>query len=191
MLSTKRDDQADPLASLAWPSPALPSISSAENSRRSGRHHRSRLIAAFRGGAKVAPLLRDLENVPYPKRSAIIIDYATTRGREEPVAAVITESTVQWLLHRRMNSQQQMRWSPRGAHLRLKVRASVVNGRSISSMPSRSVGRAARFGEQRNHPQVLDGLCVTEVKAGRWVGGRSSRRVTPPLRPSAWPAPDL
>jgi hypothetical protein len=26
----------------------------------------------------------------------------------------ITESTVQWLLHRRMNAQQQMRRSPRG-----------------------------------------------------------------------------
>jgi hypothetical protein len=27
-----------------------------------------------------------------------------------------------------MNAQQQMRWSPRGAHLMLKVRTSVVNG---------------------------------------------------------------
>jgi hypothetical protein len=34
---------------------------------------------------------------------------------------------VQWLLHRRMNASQQMRWSPRGAHLMLKVRTSVVN----------------------------------------------------------------
>jgi hypothetical protein len=30
-------------------------------------------------------------------------------------------------------------------------------------MPSRSVGRAVRFGEQRNHPQVLDGLMRTET----------------------------
>jgi hypothetical protein len=27
-----------------------------------------------------------------------------------------------------MNAQQQMRWSPRGAHLMLKVRCAVVNG---------------------------------------------------------------
>jgi hypothetical protein len=40
----------------------------------------------------------------------------------------VTESTVQWLLHRRMHAQQQMRWSPRGAHLMLKVRTAVVNG---------------------------------------------------------------
>ena len=44
------------------------------------------------------------------------------------ISTAITESTVQWLLHRRMNAQQQMRWSPRGAHLMLKVRTSVVNG---------------------------------------------------------------
>jgi hypothetical protein len=35
---------------------------------------------------------------------------------------------VQWLLHRRMGANQQMRWSPRGAHLMLKVRTSVING---------------------------------------------------------------
>ena len=58
----------------------------------------------------------------------IIIDYATARRGEEPISTAITESTVQWLLHRRMNAQQQMRWSPRGAHLMLKVRTSVVNG---------------------------------------------------------------
>ena len=42
-----------------------------------------------------------------------------------------TESTVQRLLHRlhrRMNAQQHMRWSPRGAHLMLKVRTATANG---------------------------------------------------------------
>ena len=34
---------------------------------------------------------------------------------------------MQWLVHRRMSAQQQMRWSLRGAHLMLKVRTSVVN----------------------------------------------------------------
>ncbi len=57
-----------------------------------------------------------------PRQSRISV-----RRRTLPSAA-ITESTVQWLLHRRMNAQQQMRWSPRGAHLMLKVRTSVVNG---------------------------------------------------------------
>ncbi len=33
-----------------------------------------------------------------------------------------------WLLHRRMGANQQMRWSPRGAHRMLKVRTAVANG---------------------------------------------------------------
>lgn len=50
-------------------------------------------------------------------QSDIIIDDATARRREEPILTAVTESTVQWLLHRRMNAQKQMRWTPRGAHL--------------------------------------------------------------------------
>jgi hypothetical protein len=75
----------------------------------------------------VARLLGDLEAY-VSGQSGIIIDYAAARRREELISTAITESTVQWLLHRRMNAQQQMRWSPRGAHLMLKVRTSVVNG---------------------------------------------------------------
>lgn len=76
---------------------------------------------------KVARLLRDLEKY-VSGQSEIIIDYAKARRCDEPISTAITESTVQWLLHRRMNAQQQMRWSPRGAHLMLKVRTAAVNG---------------------------------------------------------------
>jgi hypothetical protein len=57
----------------------------------------------------------------------LIIDYATARRCEEPFSTSPIERAVQWLLHRRMAAQQQMRWSPRGAHLMLKVRTSIVN----------------------------------------------------------------
>jgi hypothetical protein len=56
----------------------------------------------------VAPLLGELETY-VSGQSDIIIDYATVRRCEEPISTAITESTVQWLLHRRMNAQQQMR----------------------------------------------------------------------------------
>ena len=75
---------------------------------------------------KVARLLRDLKTY-VSRQSEIIIDYATARRCGEPISTAITESTVQWLLHRRMNAPQQMRWSPRGAHLMLKVRTAAVN----------------------------------------------------------------
>ncbi|HUB44559.1 MAG TPA: ISKra4 family transposase, partial [Acetobacteraceae bacterium] len=76
---------------------------------------------------KLLGVLRALETY-VSGQSALIIDYATARGSDEPISTANTESTVQWLLHRRMGNKQQMRWSPRGAHLMLKVRTSVMNG---------------------------------------------------------------
>ena len=76
---------------------------------------------------KVARLLGDLETYVCGQ-SDIIIDYATARRCKEPISTAVTESTVQWLLHRRMNAQQQTCWTPRGAHLMLKVRCAVMNG---------------------------------------------------------------
>jgi hypothetical protein len=58
----------------------------------------------------------------------LIIDYASARLDDEPFVTSPTEGAVQWLLHRRMGAQQQMRWSPRGAHLMLQVRTAIVNG---------------------------------------------------------------
>jgi hypothetical protein len=75
---------------------------------------------------KVADLLRALETY-VSGQSALIIDYATSRRQELPISTAPTESMVQWLLNRRMNASQHMRWSPRGAHLLLKVRTSVMN----------------------------------------------------------------
>jgi hypothetical protein len=82
-------------------------------------------VAATAG--KVARVLRGLETY-VAGQSELIIDYATGRRRDEPISTATTESTVQRLLHRRMGAQHQMRWSPRGAHLMLKVRTSIVNG---------------------------------------------------------------
>jgi hypothetical protein len=106
---------------------------------------------------KVTRLLLDLETY-VSVRSDIIIDYATVRFEEEPISTAITESTVQWLLHRRMNAKQHMRWSPRGAHLMLKVRTATATGRLSGITLSRNGGPAGRTGERRDGPQVLDGV---------------------------------
>jgi hypothetical protein len=82
-------------------------------------------VAAVAG--KVANTLRALETY-VSGQAELIIDYATARHRDEPISTATTESTVQWLLHRRMGANQQMRWSPKGAHLMLKVRTAVTNG---------------------------------------------------------------
>lgn len=77
--------------------------------------------------AKVAALLRGLE-IYVSGQAGLIIDYARARRSDEPISTATTEGTVQWLLHRRMGANQQMRWSPRGAHRTLKVRTAVANG---------------------------------------------------------------
>jgi hypothetical protein len=91
---------------------------------------------------KVTRLLGELETYVCGQ-SDIIIDYATAGRREEPISTAVTESTVQWLVHRRMNAQQQMRWTPRGAHLMLKVRCAVING-SLQHDHAVAEGRARR-----------------------------------------------
>ena len=83
--------------------------------------------AAPAAAAKVAALLRGLETY-VSGQADLIIDYAAARRRDEPISTATTEGTVQWLLHRRMGANQQMRWSPRGAHRMLKVRSAVANG---------------------------------------------------------------
>jgi hypothetical protein len=83
-------------------------------------------LPATSAALKVTRLPGELETYVCGQ-SDIIIDYATVRRREEPTSTAVTESTVQWLVHRHMNAQQQMGWTPR-AHLMLKVRCTVMNG---------------------------------------------------------------
>jgi hypothetical protein len=83
--------------------------------------------AAPAAAAKVAPSLRGLETY-VSGQAGLIIDYAKARRDGEPISTATTESAVQWLLHRRMGANQQMRWSPRGAHRMLQVRTAVANG---------------------------------------------------------------
>lgn len=83
--------------------------------------------AAAKSAAKLAKALIALET--YVSGLAdLIIDYASARLDDEPFSTSPTEGAVQWLLHRRMGARQQMRWSPRGAHLMLQVRTAIVNG---------------------------------------------------------------
>ena len=84
--------------------------------RRSGWHSGYTVLDRPAVALKVTRLPGELE-IYVCGQSDIIIDDATARRREEPILTAVTESTVQWLLHRRMNAQKQMRWTPRGAHL--------------------------------------------------------------------------
>jgi hypothetical protein len=57
-----------------------------------------------------------------------LINYAERHRAGLRVGTAITEGTANFLVNRRMNKCQQMRWSRRGADLLLQVRCAVYNG---------------------------------------------------------------
>ena len=61
-------------------------------------------------------------------QSAWLVNYAERHREGLRVGTSITEGTANFLVNRRMNKSQQMRWSRRGADLLLQVRCAVYNG---------------------------------------------------------------
>ena len=57
-----------------------------------------------------------------------IVDYGERYRSGRRIATSLAESAVNSLVARRMVKNQQMRWSQKGAHLMLQVRAAVTNG---------------------------------------------------------------
>jgi hypothetical protein len=61
-------------------------------------------------------------------QSTRLVNYAKRYRAGLRVGTSMTEGTANFLVNRRMNKAQQMRWSPRGADLLLQVRCAVYNG---------------------------------------------------------------
>jgi len=61
-------------------------------------------------------------------QAAWLVNYAKRHRAGERVGTSITEGTANFLVNRRMNKSQQMRWSRNGADLLLQVRCAVYNG---------------------------------------------------------------
>jgi hypothetical protein len=59
---------------------------------------------------------------------AWLVNYAERHRAGLRVGTAITEGTANFLVNRRMNKSQQMRWSRRGADLLLQVRCAVYSG---------------------------------------------------------------
>ncbi len=74
--------------------------------------------------ARCAELRSYIEN-----NEGALIDYGQSHRAGKPISTSRAESTVNNLVNTRMNKRMQMRWSPRGAHRVLQVRAAVLDGR--------------------------------------------------------------
>jgi len=74
--------------------------------------------------ARCAELRSYIEN-----NEGALIDYGQRARAGKPISTSRAEGTVNQLVNARMNKRRQMRWSPRGAHRVLQVRAAVLDGR--------------------------------------------------------------
>ena len=92
------------------------------------------LMSAFKGRRKVGEPVRKLRRAVgrvdsyLRSQSAWLVNYAERHRAGLRVGTSITEGTANFLVNRRMNKSQQMRWSRRGANLLLQVRCAVYNG---------------------------------------------------------------
>ena len=89
-----------------------------------GEQGRRRSIAPSR---KLWTTLRALDGY-LTGQSDWLVNYAERHRAGLRVGTAITEGTANFLVNRRMNKSQQMRWSRRGADLLLQVRCAVYNG---------------------------------------------------------------
>ena len=65
----------------------------------------------------------------FKNHEGALIDYGQRYRAGKPISTSRAEGTVNHLVNARMNKRRQMRWSPRGAHRVLQVRAAVLDGR--------------------------------------------------------------
>ena len=80
-------------------------------------------------GEPARTLRRALDAVDrYLTQSAWLVNYAERHRAGLRVGTSLTEGTANFLVNRRMNKSQQMRWSRRGADLLLQVRCAGFNG---------------------------------------------------------------
>jgi hypothetical protein len=99
-------------------------------------------------------------------QAAWLVNYAKRYRAGERVGTSITEGTANFLVNRRMNKPQQMRWSRNGADLLLQVRCAVYNGtlgvgfghgpRSLHG-PKENLERASLVLTSRRHVTAVNG----------------------------------
>jgi len=87
--------------------------------------------AAFESGDETSrKLLKGVEELEtYIERNqAFIPNYGERYRNGERISTGFVESAVNQVVSKRMAKQQQMQWTPRGAHLLLQVRTRVLDG---------------------------------------------------------------
>ena len=93
--------------------------------------------------AQTARFARSLERLDYrlgelfaylERNSGSTISYGKHYREHRPISTAMAESAVNQVINARMCKHQQMRWTPRGAHLLAQVRCAVINGDLVAKL---------------------------------------------------------
>jgi hypothetical protein len=180
-----------------------------EGSRNRGRLPRPAGGGGQRGGGPELPEQRKLckaavgEFGGYLRANAASIpNYGERYRAGEVISSSLAESTINQVVSKRMVKKQQMRWTPRGAHLLLQVRTRVLNAdladqfrRWHPASPTASKARQLGSPLPRNLPRFapLSHSVQTYARRSRPSAKRerrtaSSRRPRPVARDVWWTA---
>lgn len=116
----------------------------------------------------------------YLRANAERIPHCGERRRAgEAISTAFVESAVNQVISKRMVKKQQMRWSPRGAHLLLQVRTRVLNNTLTNDYqrwypqlhPHPGTGRAGRSADGGIAPTGCSALACEHLRTS-WVAGR-------------------
>lgn len=84
-------------------------------------------IAASEKRAKLTKMVREFRGY-IETNSGFIPNYGERYQYGEAISTAFVESTINWVVSKRMVKKQQMRWTKPGAHLLLQVRTKTLNG---------------------------------------------------------------
>jgi hypothetical protein len=111
--------------------------------------------------------------------AAGIVNYGERYRCGERISTGFVESTINQVVAKRFVKKQQMRWTPRGAHLLLQVRVQELNGDLRSAFQRWYPRMALCNDEQRDayNPQEMDALQIVERSVSHVpYGGTAQRR---------------
>ena len=114
-------------------------------------------------------------------QSAWLVNYAGRHRAGLRVGTALTEGTANFLVNRRMNKSQHMRWSRRGADLLLQVRCAIVNGKfraGLGRLFQSSRQSRLRSGYRRPTPIGLPGSSPLQIGSRRQPRPDSPRRTS-------------
>jgi hypothetical protein len=96
---------------------------------------------------------------------SFIPNYGDRYRHGETISTAFVESTVNYVVSKRMVKKQQMRWSERGAHLLLQVRTQVLNEDLQKTFHRWYPGMQIRSGESEQRKGLSPRFVPPSIKA--------------------------